>query len=277
MRGHRAVMVVAGAAAVWCAAAQAATAAPAARAAAQAGTWGTAIEVPGLGALNQGGAAELTSVSCGAAGNCAAAGSYTDGGGYTHAFVAGETNGKWRKAIKIPGLDALTPARADSVDSVSCASAGNCAALGRYADGTGRRQVFVVSQTNGTWGQAIRVPGTGGLNKGGAISPALVSCASAGNCAAVGDYVDGRGHVQVFVASQTNGTWGKAIRMPVSGLLDWGGSAFVLSVSCGAAGNCAAGGAYRDNKRGHMHAFVVNLTNGTWGTAIEVPGAATLN
>src|SRR5215510_7078020 len=221
MRGHRAVMVVAGAAAVWCAAAQAATAAPAARAAAQAGTWGTAIEVPGLGALNQGGAAELTSVSCGAAGNCAAAGSYTDGGGYTHAFVAGETNGKWRKAIKIPGLDALTPARADSVDSVSCASAGNCAALG--------------------------------------------------------DYADGRGHRQVFVASQTNGTWGKAIRMPVSGLLDWGGSAFVLSVSCGAAGNCAAGGAYRDNKRGHMHAFVVNLTNGTWGTAIEVPGAATLN
>src|SRR5215813_13888503 len=221
MRGHRAVMVVAGAAAVWCAAAQAGTAAPAARAAAQAGTWGTAIEVPGLGALNQGGAAELTSVSCGAAGNCAAAGSYTDGGGSTHAFVA--------------------------------------------------------SQTNGTWGQAIRVPGTGGLNKGGAISPALVSCASAGNCAAVGDYVDGRGHVQVFVASQTNGTWGKAIRMPVSGLLDWGGSAFVLSVSCGAAGNCAVGGSYRDNKRGHMHAFVVNLTNGTWGTAIEVPGAATLN
>src|SRR5262249_59165712 len=85
---------------------------------------------------NEGGGAELTSVSCGAAGNCAAAGSYTDGGGYTHAFVAGETNGKWRKAIKIPGLDALTPARADSVDSVSCASAGNCAAPRRYADGT---------------------------------------------------------------------------------------------------------------------------------------------
>src|SRR5262249_59327668 len=143
---------------------------------------------------NEGGGAELTSVSCGAAGNCAAAGSYTDGGGSTHAFVAGETNGKWRKAIKIPGLDALTPARADSVDSVSCASAGNCAALGRYADGTGRRQVFVVSQTNGTWGQAIRVPGTGGLNKGGAISPPLVARAAAGQGAAGPGHEERGGH-----------------------------------------------------------------------------------
>jgi hypothetical protein len=62
MRRHRVVMVVAGAAAVWCAAPAAVTAAPAAEAAAQAGTGGTAIEVPGLASLNQGGQARLTSV-----------------------------------------------------------------------------------------------------------------------------------------------------------------------------------------------------------------------
>jgi len=53
MRGHPAVMVAAGAAAVWCAAPVPVTAAPAARAVAQADTWGTAIEVPGLRALSQ--------------------------------------------------------------------------------------------------------------------------------------------------------------------------------------------------------------------------------
>ena len=87
MRRHRVVMVVAGAAAVWCAAPLAVTAAPAARAAALAGTWGTAIEVPGSGALNAGGAAAARWVSCPSAGNCAVGGSYRDGSGHFQAFV----------------------------------------------------------------------------------------------------------------------------------------------------------------------------------------------
>src|SRR5215472_17319176 len=49
----------------------AASAAPAA-----AGVWGSAQEVPGLPALNTGGDAWVTSVSCPAAGECAASGRY---------------------------------------------------------------------------------------------------------------------------------------------------------------------------------------------------------
>jgi len=86
-------MVVAGAVAVWCPAPLAVTAAPAARAAALAGTWGTVIEVPGLGALNQGGAAQLNQVSCGAAGNCVAVGSYADGSFHAQAFLVSERHG----------------------------------------------------------------------------------------------------------------------------------------------------------------------------------------
>jgi hypothetical protein len=48
--------------------------ASAAETVAQAGSWGKAIEVPGLGALNTGGQAQVNSVSCGAARNCAAGG-----------------------------------------------------------------------------------------------------------------------------------------------------------------------------------------------------------
>lgn len=59
MRRHRVMMVLAGAAAVWCAVPLAAAAAPA-------GTWGTAIKVPGV----------VESVSCVSAGYCAAAGNY---------------------------------------------------------------------------------------------------------------------------------------------------------------------------------------------------------
>ena len=86
MRRHRVMMVLAGAAAVWCAAPSAVIAAPPARA----GTWRTAIEVPGSGALNAGGSARVESVSCASAGNCAAGGTYTDGFGRIEAFVVSQ-------------------------------------------------------------------------------------------------------------------------------------------------------------------------------------------
>ena len=61
----------------------------AAGAARAARSWGTAIEVPGLGALNKGRFAEVTSVSCASTGNCAAGGLY-DGRRFNagEAFVA---------------------------------------------------------------------------------------------------------------------------------------------------------------------------------------------
>jgi hypothetical protein len=276
MRRHRVVMVLAGAAAGGCAAPLAVTAAPAAGAAAQAGTGGTAIEVPGLGSLNQGGQARLTSVSCGSAGNCVAGGFYTDGSGHGQAFVVRETDGKWYRAIEVPRSAFLNAGGSAGVSSVSCASAGNCAALGYYTDGSGHGQAFVFSQTDGTWGSAIKLPGYGTLNKLGYLDSASVSCASAGNCSAVGGYRDGSSRSQVFVVSETNGTWATAIKMPSAGILNWGGSASVSSVSCGSAGNCAAGGSYRDRST-RTQAFVVNQTDGTWGSAIEVPGSEALN
>src|SRR5262245_59263383 len=65
---------------------------PAAQPAALAGTWHSAIEVPGTAALNRDGLAEVDSVSCGSAGNCVAGGSYYDGSGVVQAFVASEVN-----------------------------------------------------------------------------------------------------------------------------------------------------------------------------------------
>jgi len=242
----------------------------------QNGTWHTAIEVPGSGALNVDGSAEVRSVSCASAGNCAAGGGYTDGSGHGQAFVASEQNGTWHTAIKVPGSGALNKRGEAEVFSVSCASAGNCAAGGLYRDGSARFQAFVVSERNGTWGTAIEVPGSGALNAGGGAEVNSMSCASAGNCAAGGDYTDGSGHGQAFVVSERNGTWGTAIGVPGSGALNAGGDARVESVSCASAGNCAAGGFYAD-RLGHMQAFVVSETNGTWGTAIEVPGSGALN
>ena len=74
----------------------------------------------------------------------------------------------------------------------------------------------------------------------------------------------------------SGGTWGTAREVPGTAALNAGGQAQVGSVSCASAGNCTAAGSYTDSS-GHTQAFVVSQVRGTWGTADEVPGTATLN
>ena len=99
---------------------------------------------------------------------------------------------------------------------------------------------------------------------------------SPATCGAGGSYTDSSGHAHAFVVSQVNGTWGTAEQVPGTATLNTGGTAAVFAVSCAAAGNCSAGGRYRDSS-GHDQVFVVSQVNGTWGKAKEVPGTATLN
>ena len=111
------------------------------------GTWGTAEELPGIAALNTGGDALVGSVSCASAGNCSAGGFYTDSSGHQQAFVASQVNGTWGTAKEVPGTAALNSGGNDAINSMSCASAGNCSAAGQYTGSSGHGQAFVVSQT----------------------------------------------------------------------------------------------------------------------------------
>jgi hypothetical protein len=241
------------------------------------GTWHNAIEVPGTAALNTGGQAFVSSVSCASAGNCAVGGSYTDGSSSaptTQAFVANEVNGTWGNAIEVPGSDALNIGGQADVSSVSCGSAGNCAVGGFYQDTSTGFQAFVADEVNGTWDDALEIPGTAALNTGDQASVSSVSCASAGNCTAVGGYspsISNGPNDQVFVASEVNGTWGNAIEIPGTAALNTGNIAFVSSVSCPSAGNCAIGGQLAIGSVNSSQPFVVSEVNGTWGDAIQIP------
>ena len=239
------------------------------------GRWGTAIGVPGIVALG-GSAAEVESVSCASAGDCGAGGYYRDSSRRLQAFVVSEVNGRWGDAIEVPGTAALNKGGLAQVLSVSCASAGDCAAGGSYADSPEHFQAFVVSEVHGRWGTAVKVPGTAALNKSGWAQVASVSCAAAGDCAAGGVYRDRSFHEQAFVVSEVNGRWGTAVEVPGTVALNKGGQARVVSVSCGSVARCGAGGYYTDGSGG-LQAFVVSEVNGRWATAIEVPGTAALN
>jgi Domain of unknown function (DUF1906) len=230
------------------------------------GPWRKAFEVPGIAALNKGGYAVVTSISCPSSGNCSAGGVYQfDVNEDEWAFVVGEVNGIWGKAQKVRGA-----AAAGGIISVSCASPGNCSA-GGYSNS---QQAFVVSEVNGAWGKAIGVPdaATAGISESWLQS---VSCGSPGNCTAGGMYqTDGGSASEAFVVTQTGGIWGRLREVPGTAALNTGGDAAVTSVSCGSAGNCSAGGNYQ--YADGTQVFVVTQTGGRWGNAIEVPGIARL-
>ncbi len=242
------------------------------------GRWGEAAGVPGLGALNTGvgGSAEVLQVSCASPGNCVVGGIYDATDEESQGFVASERNGTWIKAIEVPGLGALNYGFG-VVNAVSCLSPGSCAAVGSYSDFSGFAQGFAVVQKNGTWRRAIEVPGLGALNTRNYAEVGSVSCVPPGYCAAGGFYASaaGESRLQGFVASERNGVWGKATEVPGLSALNKGFGG-VESVSCASPGNCAAGGIYQDR---HLNgdAFVAVQRNGTWGKAIEIPGLAALN
>jgi hypothetical protein len=243
------------------------------------GRWGTAIEVPGSAALNAGGQAQVSSVSCPSAGDCVAGGYYTDADDEFQVFVASERNGTWGTAIRLRLIGSgYYPNGTGAIESVSCASVGNCAAGGSDSGPQptfNDMSAFVVDAKNGHWGKVREVPGLAALNEG---TPDLdsVSCASVGNCAAGGGYTDRSNNFQAFVVNEKNGTWGKAIKVPGLRALNTGGFADVYQVSCASPGNCAAGGGYTDRHH-HSQGFAAVERNGRWGTAIEVPGLRALN
>jgi hypothetical protein len=145
---------------------------------------------------------------------------------------------------------------------VSCGTPGNCTAGGYYLGNSTSYQPFVVSEVNGTWHHAIRVPGILSRPANGHAGPTAevssVSCASAGNCSAGGWYTDSSDRlVQPFVVSEVNGTWHNAANVPGITTLNQGGTAWISSVACGSAGNCSAGGSYTDSFK-HYQVFVVN-------------------
>jgi hypothetical protein len=243
--------------------------------------WGTAFEVPGAAALETASVARAASLACPSAGNCAVGGYYSGAGGSWQAFVASQRNGRWSQAIEVPGTAAVNIGGNATIESVSCPSPGNCAASGYYEasvynGSTAKWQAYVVSQRDGTWGNAIAVlrAASVGDNTPGAAAES-VSCPSGGNCVAGGTYTGGSGRMQAFVVSQRDSNWGKATEVPGTGALNRGGTAEVLSVSCASAGYCSAGG-YTDG-HGNEQAFIASERNGQWGKAIEVPGTATLN
>jgi hypothetical protein len=235
------------------------------------GTWGTAVELPGLAALGADGATEVSSISCASVGNCAV-GFSTGSGEGSIVGVATETAGTWSSAGPLPGFAALSGGSGYDSFVISCGSPGNCGVSGTYDDDSGQMG-FVDNEISGVWSNVAAVPGLSQLDVLSEANFESISCSGPGDCSAGGSYaatlIGSTYFPEAFVVSEMNGVWGNAIEVPGTPALNVGGDATVSSVSCSSLGDCDAVGTAKDAK-GLAVSFSSTETGGMWKPAIQL-------
>ena len=249
------------------------------------GRWATGVEasVP-ANAYGEHPDVSLGSASCPSAGNCTVVGSYIDSSGDYQGLLLTETSGTWAT-----GVEASLPANAGepangggtqanvSLGSVSCASAGNCTAVGSYTDRSGNSQGLLLTETSGTWATGVEASLPANANTSPNASVVWVSCASAGNCTAVGSYTDRSGDSQGLLLSETSGTWATGVEAPLPAGPNTYSGVDLFSVSCASAGNCtavavscASAGSCTDlGSYGASNGLLYTETSGKWATGVE--------
>jgi PASTA domain/Divergent InlB B-repeat domain len=242
-----------------------------------AGKWGAGVE-PVLPA-NAGSApaksgATVGLVSCASPGNCSAVGTYADSSGNPEGLLLTETDGSWS-----PGVEAVLPANSLSANqllqwgSLSCASAGNCTAVGSYSSTGSFFQALLLTETDWIWST-----GTDPVPTYSFAWLSSVSCASAGNCTAVGGYTDDSRVGQALLLTETAGSWGPPVAVNLPADYTHSDLATELdSVSCASAGNCTAVGSYdvgevevgHDESEERGKGLLLTETAGSWATGVE--------
>ena len=196
------------------------------------------------------------SVSCASAGDCSAVGSYLDSAGAFHGLLVGESGGSWGTAIEpTPPANAASNPRV-SLRSVSCASAGECTAVGSYST-PGGRQGLAVGESGGSWGTATELTPPAQAPSNPDASLDSVSCASPGDCSAVGSYTRSGGDTHGLLVSESGGSWGTSIEPTLPANAAGNPRVSLWSVSCASAGGCSAVGGYFDTAGATIQGLLV--------------------
>ena len=224
--------------------------------------WGTGIEalLPANAATSRTLGATVSSVSCASVGNCSAVGTYVDNEGNPEGLLLTETAGTWE-----PGVEAILPYGAVpdaflSLQSISCASAGNCSAVGVYDSFSHNIQGLLLTESGGSWSVGLQASLPDGAISAGRLPS--VSCASVGNCTAVGFFNDANGDTHSMLLTEKAGTWANGIEPSLPADAAGTAGATVVSVSCASAGDCTAVGDYR--ARSGERGLLLTETDGKW-------------
>jgi hypothetical protein len=164
--------------------------------------------------------AVLSSVSCRQTGDCTAVGWYFDNDENGQGLLVSEQNGVWQ-----PGSQAALPANAvgglekqsAGLDSVSCASVGNCLATGEYTDLGYNSQGLLLSESGGVWQTALEAPLPPHASNQQTAATNQSDCTAVGYCAVIGEYNDTRGRLLGYTISESGGSFGRPAAVSVPG------------------------------------------------------------
>ncbi|MEI6700438.1 MAG: hypothetical protein WCL38_01620, partial [Actinomycetota bacterium] len=235
-----------------------------------AGQWGTPSSVPlptGWASGNSG--SGLHAVECSTLTACVAVGQFDDASHHQQALLARLASGHWSTAVVALPTGAASGNPLASLTAIDCPSSTSCSAVGYYSDSSGAQQVMQVPISSGTAGTATQLDLPSGASS---FTPAAsllsISCASVGNCTAVGTVVDTNGENRAMAVSESSGSWSAAALLsPPSGANPAANAPTSLNaVSCASSGNCVAGGTYVDGASTNQ-VFVTTQVAGAWGSA----------
>jgi hypothetical protein len=200
------------------------------------GQWGQgakAVEVelpPGPG-----GSPVLNAVSCAGTG-CLAVGEYGQSFYVQPGMAVAESGGQFQRAVVVrppassPGFVLTT------LTGVSCTGPATCAVSGNYLNPkTDVGSAMVANDVDGAWQPSVYIEPPEGINS----SLSGVSCVSAGDCVAVGSYVDSAGVTVPMYVDETDGHWAQGVEIAIPA---GAGGASLDGVACSPGGVCAVVG-----------------------------------
>lgn len=162
----------------------------------------------------------------------------------------------------VHGYKAPLPAgaRGGSVDSIACPAASYCVGIGRYAAGSSRFPVLVVTGTGATWkATAVELPGNA---QSVGSAPLELTCPTTYACIGVGSYGDSDGHTMGLLVTGSGSSW-KATQAPVPRNANPVPAAGLSAVSCASVAVCTAIGSYTDSA-GDSQGLLLARTGASW-------------
>ena len=218
----------------------------------------------------------VESISCGAVGSCVAVGNYLDTSNGAQSFLASEVHGLWSRSreVLLPA-NAATTGQKSQLRSISCTSARDCSAVGSYLDNstpTGHSVGYVLSEVRGSWSNAIETREPADANVNPYVGFNQITCGAAGDCSAVGSYIDRNNVTHGLLLDQRGGTWNGGSVLALPGDANSFPSATLSEVSCATATNCTAIGTYT-TILGAINGLTTTDVGGTWqrATAMQLP------
>jgi hypothetical protein len=181
--------------------------------------------------------------------------------------------------VLLPLPEAAGPVPNAVANDVWCSSAGACTAVGDYQDTIGITHGVAETLSSGMWtATAILAPNNAPDYTFADLN--AVSCVSAGNCVAVGDYRVSTIQTESFYAVETSGAWARGLELSVPADADTDPAETSFdSVSCVSSGNCQLLGIYAvtpTSAVSPIHAVVDSFKFGTGlvGSPTEITQAA---